>query len=177
MQHHEQKDNDLLQEFQERNKIRQEAAVPPHNVTEEGLHIARGNLYHPPDWAWATVAERDANTAFLDILRFTKDIIPLTYPVITDLHTQLIAADHEHSTDQDSKIHHVIIRTPSNSSVTKQVIGRDGHYFNLTTENHNLLFIWHRRLDNTFHFWGKDYCNVLNAVDIIKDRIYKKSIS
>jgi len=144
--------------------------IPPVNV--EGPQFARDNC---PDCSWTAVTKRDPNTAFLDILRFTKGIIPLTYPIITGLHDQLIKADDGHSIDHEAEIHHIIIRAPSNSSITKQVIGRNGHYFNITTENYNLLFIWHRRHDNTFHFWGKDYHNVLNAVAIIRDRIYKKS--
>jgi hypothetical protein len=147
--------------------------IPP--VKVEGPQIARGTLYNCPDWAWATITKRDPNTAFLDILRFTKGIIPLTYPVITCLRDQLIKADYECWAVNVPEIHHIIIRAPSDSSVTKQVIGLNGHYFNITTENYNLLFIWHRRHDNTFHFWGKDYTNVLNAVAIIRDRIYKKS--
>ena len=146
---------------------------------DEGYHIARGNLYDCPDWAWAALSERSRSTAFMDILRFTKDIVPLSDPSIVNVHNCLIDSRHNPDVPLPAEfiVYHAIIKAPNNPSITKQVIGLNGHYFHLTTENYGLLYIWHHRPTSSFHFWGSNYINVINAVDVIKDRIYKKSFS
>ena len=56
--------------------------------------------------------------------------------------------------------------------VLKQVIGKDGCYFILTTENCDIDFIWHNRKTKNIEFWGpKD--NIQRAINEIQYRINK----
>jgi len=52
----------------------------------------------------------------------------------------------------------------------KQIIGKDGYYFKLTTTNTGVDFIWHDRVENHFLFWGEKKC-VVQAMKIIQSRI------
>jgi hypothetical protein len=59
---------------------------------------------------------------------------------------------------------------PADPALTKQVIGKDGYYFKLTTNNTGVDFIWHDRKENHFLFWGPKAC-VVQAMKIIQSRI------
>jgi hypothetical protein len=61
---------------------------------------------------------------------------------------------------------------PANVDLTKQIIGKDGYYFKLTTINTGVDFIWHDRKENHFLFWGPKVC-VVQAMKIIQSRIRK----
>jgi hypothetical protein len=61
---------------------------------------------------------------------------------------------------------------PLEASKVKQVIGKDGYYFKLTTNNTGVDFIWHDRVENFFCFWGAKE-NVLQAMRIIQGRVNK----
>ena len=56
--------------------------------------------------------------------------------------------------------------------IIKQIIGKDGCYFKMTTLNTGVDFIWHDRAENQFCFWGPKE-NVLKAMKIIQGRIDK----
>ena len=56
--------------------------------------------------------------------------------------------------------------------IIKQIIGKDGCYFKMTTFNTGVDFIWHDRAENQFCFWGPKE-NVLKAMKIIQVRIDK----
>ncbi len=62
---------------------------------------------------------------------------------------------------------------PPNADICKQVIGKDGYFFKLTTTNTNVDFIWHDRGGNNFLFWGEK-ANVIQAMKIIRSRIIKR---
>lgn len=57
-------------------------------------------------------------------------------------------------------------------AITKQVIGTQGHYLRLTTDNTKCYFIWHNRMTNMFNFWG-GHDEVKLAAGIISSRIRK----
>lgn len=64
------------------------------------------------------------------------------------------------------------LRAPENVDILKQVIGRNGCYFILTTQQCDLDFIWHNRDNNTIEFWGpRD--SIDKAVSVINSRISK----
>lgn len=63
---------------------------------------------------------------------------------------------------------------PSDPDVTRQVIGKGGCYFHMTTQNCNIHFIWHDRNTNRFLFWGDKY-PLIHAMKIIHSRILKYS--
>ena len=58
--------------------------------------------------------------------------------------------------------------------VMKQVIGREGYYFKLTTENNMLDFIWYDMQTKSVYFWGASKDDINRAVGIIKSRIFNK---
>lgn len=62
---------------------------------------------------------------------------------------------------------------PTDAALTKQIIGKDGYYFKLTTTNTGVDFIWHDRKENHFLFWGPKAC-VVRAMKIIQSRIRNK---
>ena len=61
---------------------------------------------------------------------------------------------------------------PDDPDVMKQVIGRRGCYFIRTTQECDLDFIWHDRLNNKIEFWGPKK-SIGRAVKVIKSRIRK----
>ena len=60
------------------------------------------------------------------------------------------------------------------ADIMKQVIGKDGYYFKLTTENNSLDFIWHDMSKKSVDFWGPNKKDISRAISIIKSRIYNK---
>lgn len=56
------------------------------------------------------------------------------------------------------------------SDQIKQIIGKDGCYFKITTEATDTDFIWHNTDKKVFEFWGP-YDNIKNAIPIIQNRI------
>ena len=63
---------------------------------------------------------------------------------------------------------------PSDPNITRQVIGKGGCYFHMTTQNCAIHFIWHDRQSNKFLFWGDKY-PLIRAMKIIYSRIQKYS--
>lgn len=63
---------------------------------------------------------------------------------------------------------------PTDPNVTRQVIGKGGCYFHMTTQNCGIHFIWHDRQSNKFLFWG-DKFQLIHAMKIIYSRIQKYS--
>jgi len=60
------------------------------------------------------------------------------------------------------------------SDVLKQVIGRDGYYFILTTRVSKIDFIWHNMERNTIEFWGPSVLSLKKAMYEIHKRIKMK---
>ena len=61
-----------------------------------------------------------------------------------------------------------------NEDTLKQVIGRDGYYFILTTRSCNLDFIWHNTYNNTIEFWGPNQYSLNKGMYEINKRILSK---
>lgn len=60
--------------------------------------------------------------------------------------------------------------TQEGLNLIRQVIGKGGCYFHLTTQNTGIDFIWHDRAQNKFFFWGTKY-PLIRALKIIHNRI------
>jgi len=58
--------------------------------------------------------------------------------------------------------------------VMKQVIGRNGYYFILTTTLCDLDFIWHNTHTHQIELWGPSEENLNNGMMEINKRIHKK---
>jgi hypothetical protein len=56
--------------------------------------------------------------------------------------------------------------------LNKQIIGVEGYYFKLTTQNTGVDFIWHDYCRNEFQFWGDYYC-CIRAMNEIRYRTCK----
>lgn len=65
------------------------------------------------------------------------------------------------------------IPAPPNSNITRQVIGKDGYFFKMTTALCNVDFIWHDVPNKVFLFWGSSTFNVVKALNSIRWRIHK----
>ena len=63
------------------------------------------------------------------------------------------------------------IQAPLSVDAIRQIIGRNGCYFKMTTENFGLFFVWHSRSTNHFHLWGSDIHNLNGAVEVLTRRI------
>lgn len=59
--------------------------------------------------------------------------------------------------------------------VNKQVVGKDGCYLMMTTENTNCLFIWHNRTTHQFEFWALKRNELVNAMNTIRTRLHNLS--
>jgi hypothetical protein len=64
------------------------------------------------------------------------------------------------------------IPAPPWNDVVKQIIGSNGHYLKVTTQNSLVDFIWHDRARNEFQFWG-EYQSCVKAMKEIRYRICK----
>lgn len=86
-----------------------------------------------------------------------------------------IAQDFSQSLRESLQNNHTIYRgyiyAPPDHNHTKQIIGKQGCYFKLTTTNTNISFIWHDRDSNCFLFWGHHRDNLFKAMNIINHRI------
>lgn len=78
------------------------------------------------------------------------------------------------SNNSSDEIYRGFLNTPDNTEVIKRVIGKNGYYFHLTTQNCKILFIWHDREKKKFFFWGEKRPLIL-ALKIIHHRILKIS--
>jgi hypothetical protein len=65
------------------------------------------------------------------------------------------------------------IPAPPDSDVTRQVIGKDGYFFKMTTTLCDCDFIWHDRKNQVFLFWGSSKFKVVKALNSIRWRIHK----
>lgn len=65
------------------------------------------------------------------------------------------------------------IPAPPNADATRIVIGKDGHFFKMTTACCNVYFIWHEMETNTFLFWGPSIFKTVKAMNSIRWRIFK----
>jgi hypothetical protein len=64
------------------------------------------------------------------------------------------------------------IPAPPSTDLVKQIIGINGYYLKLTTQNSLVDFIWHDRVRNEFQFWG-EYQSCVKAMKEIRYRICK----
>ena len=78
--------------------------------------------------------------------------------------------------DTDESIMEGFLYAPTDSDITRQVIGKDGCYFHMTTKQQDIAMIWHDRsvARPVFRFWGTKF-NVIKAMNIIRHRIHLKS--
>jgi hypothetical protein len=67
------------------------------------------------------------------------------------------------------------ISHPSNASILKRVIGRDGAYLVKTTNAQDLYFVWHNRTKHTFEFWGPSKNSIFRGVNRIFERIMSQT--
>lgn len=70
------------------------------------------------------------------------------------------------------QVYKLTMNSPDNVDVMRQVIGRNGCYFIMTTQDCDLDFIWHNRDHNTIEFWGPRE-SIKKATSVIKTRIKK----
>ena len=64
------------------------------------------------------------------------------------------------------------IQAPQCVESVKRIIGINGYYLKLTTQNTGVNFIWHDRARNEFQFWG-GYHNCIRAMKEVHYRICK----
>jgi len=72
----------------------------------------------------------------------------------------------------DNTVLQGFLYAPKDPNITRQVIGKGGCYFHMTTQNCAIHFIWHDRNSNKFLFWG-DKFPLIRAMNIIHSRIQK----
>jgi hypothetical protein len=57
--------------------------------------------------------------------------------------------------------------------ISKQVIGKDGYFFKMTTSIWGIDFIWHDRENEMFLFWSPTNFRIVKAMSAIRWRINK----
>ena len=80
--------------------------------------------------------------------------------------------EHLKTAGEEYIVHVFKLNAPDDPDVMKQVIGRRGCYFIRTTQECDLDFIWHDRLNNIIEFWGPKK-SIGYGVNVIKSRIQK----
>ena len=93
----------------------------------------------------------------------------LEYNIGEDTKTYLNSKMSSH--DAKETIYYDTINADSSSDIMKQVVGKGGHYFKLTTLNFNVEFIWYDKIKNKIEFWGYAKDDIENAKQLIAMRI------
>ena len=112
--------------------------------------------------------EFDSQDALSDINTYTNNFDPqygISPEFVENLTTNIT---------QNPTVLQGFLYAPSDPNITRQVIGKGGCYFHMTTQNCAIHFIWHDRQSNKFLFWGDKY-PLIKAMKIIYSRIQKYS--
>ena len=112
--------------------------------------------------------EFDSQDALSDINAYTNNFDPqygISPEFVENLTTNIT---------QKPNVLQGFLYAPSDPNITRQVIGKGGCYFHMTTQNCAIHFIWHDRQSNKFLFWGDKY-PLIRAMKIIYSRIQKYS--
>ncbi len=105
---------------------------------------------------------------FASSTQLINDIISKTSGVDTQLLNSL-SLRLQNSSSQFA--YRTSIQAPQSVDAIKRIIGLNGCYFKMTTENFNLFFVWHSRSTNHFHLWGNDIDNLNGAVEVLNHRM------
>ena len=108
--------------------------------------------------------ELDAETALNEINTYTNDFDPI-YKISPEFKDTLTENINGRETTQRG-----FLNVPQDPNIIRQVIGRGGCYFHMTTQNTGIDFIWHDRSANKFFFWGTKY-PLIRAMNIIHKRL------
>lgn len=121
-------------------------------------------------------------TATNEIQTYTEDFDP-KYKIsqeFKDTILQNLAARPEELYDENGRINKDATsrgflnvpdcETQEGLNIIRQVIGKGGCYFHMTTQNTGIDFIWHDRAQNKFFFWGTKY-PLIRAMKIINSRL------
>ena len=112
--------------------------------------------------------EFDSQDALSDINTYTNNFDP-QYDISPEFVENLTT-----NITQNPTVLQGFLYAPSDPNITRQVIGKGGCYFHMTTQNCAIHFIWHDRQSNKFLFWGDKY-PLIRAMKIIYSRIQKYS--
>jgi len=128
----------------------------------------------PP--VWFDLTEISPNQALLDIEKFTNRFENIKD---TDFIGQLYDRVNAHYGPYgfSSVIIGYIPAPPKSSAnsqdVIKKVIGTQGYWLKLTTQNSGVHFIWYEPVLNNFLFWAPDRRSIVAAMKAIRWRIIK----
>jgi len=135
----------------------------PNNPTNNPNNTNRPTRPHFPK-RYFKLTELTSRNALADIQAHTNNF-DTQYGISTEFSNSLAQ-----SLDNDNTTFRGYIHAPTHTNTTKQVIGKDGCYFKLTTTNTRISFIWHDRTNNLFLFWGNKP-HIFKAMNIINSRI------
>lgn len=106
----------------------------------------------------------DAETALNEINTYTNDFDPV-YKISQEFKDTLTSNINERDTTLRG-----FLNVPQDPNIIRQVIGKGGCYFHMTTQNTGIDFIWHDRSANKFYFWGTKF-PLIRAMNIIHKRL------
>ena len=106
----------------------------------------------------------DAETALNEINTYTNDFDPI-YKISQEFKDTLTSNINERDTTLRG-----FLNVPQDPNIIRQVIGKGGCYFHMTTQNTGIDFIWHDRSANKFYFWGTKF-PLIRAMNIIHKRL------
>ena len=106
----------------------------------------------------------DAETALNEIYTYTNDFDPV-YKISQEFKDTLTSNINERDTTLRG-----FLNVPQDPNIIRQVIGKGGCYFHMTTQNTGIDFIWHDRSANKFYFWGTKF-PLIRAMNIIHKRL------
>jgi hypothetical protein len=137
------------------------SAVEEMTFTNESLLVEQKNIIMPPTWFnLMKISNYDMLSHISSLTNQFCDLPPdLANWIIYDAQTRPYSF-------------YGTIPAPPWTDVVKQIIGINGYYLKLTTQNSLVDFIWHDRVRNEFQFWG-EYQSCVKAMKEIRYRICK----
>ena len=137
------------------------SAVEEMTFTNESVLVEQKNIIMPPTWFnLMKISNYDMLSHISSLTNQFCDLPPdLANWIIYDAQTRPYSF-------------YGSIPAPPWTDVVKQVIGINGYYLKLTTQNSLVDFIWHDRARNEFQFWG-EYQSCVKAMKEIRYRICK----
>ena len=122
------------------------------------------NSTNSPKKMYYSFTSLNAETALNEINTYTNDFDPV-YKISQEFKDTLTSNINERDTTLRG-----FLNVPQDPNIIRQVIGKGGCYFHMTTQNTGIDFIWHDRSANKFYFWGTKF-PLIRAMNIIHKRL------
>ena len=155
--------NELTSTIDNETKVAKE--MSSHNKSRSNIHLVPSNKIRTQQ-----KTRQQAIDMINERVNQSQSVTAETKEYINQLFSRMNEIVFFHFMPLDKFISH-----PSNASILKRVIGRDGAYLVKTTTAQDLYFVWHNRTKHTFEFWGPSKVSISRGVNRIFERIMSQT--